>query len=167
MSRREQGELEAGMSLLCGSSRGSEERPRHCCGPKLHGDWDGRRSGEGFETTAPFGPQLRLCLGAASPGPVYGSFALGQRGSPRRGSTFLSPAGCGVKISVSAAGLLRCGRRTGKSPGREMAEPEPQSCRPEEGRAPRDSARLQLHPPAVQPQRWNLEAWEGLAPRSG
>lgn len=122
------------MSLLCGSCRGSEERPRHCCGTKLRGDWDGRRSpGEGFETTAPLGPQLRLRLGAASPGPVYGSFALGQRGSPRRGSTSLSPAGCGVKISVSAAGLLRCGRRTGKSPGREVAEPELPSRRPEEG----------------------------------
>lgn len=49
------------------------------------------------------------------------------------GSASLSPAGRGVKILVSAAGLLRCGRRTGKSPGGEAAEPESQSWRSEEG----------------------------------
>lgn len=88
------------MSLLCGSRRGSEERPRHCCGTKLRGDWDGRRSrGEGFETTAARGPQLRLCLGAASPGPVYGSFALGQRGGPRRPAPHSAPLGINIFVS--------------------------------------------------------------------
>lgn len=130
------------MCLFCGSHRGWEERPGHCAGTRSRREWDGRRSrGEGFETTAPLGPHLRPRLGRRRKSvfclrfPCFGLVPdlLRPAGVCRWGSAPTSPTGRGVRILVSAAGLLRCGRRTGKSPGREAAESEPQSWRREEG----------------------------------
>lgn len=90
--------------------------------------------------------------------PDQDSRAPGGRGSPRGrapssapgGSASSPPAGRGspAKMSVSAAGLLRCGGRTGRSPpGREAAEPGPQSWRcGRVGAPPRASSPVHLSP---------------------
>ena len=147
----------------------------HCSGTKTPGDWVGWRSlGEEFGAVTPLSPRLRTCLGLRGTPQVlprapwrWASAAAPDGAHPAVlswGQHLRLRAARGVKISVQGAGLA-VGRRTGRSPGREAAAPEPQSRRPEEAqghlRTPSASSR------SLAPQGWDLEAWEGLAPSPG
>lgn len=142
MSRRERG---SSWRLRCACFAAPAEAPR-----KDHvtdvapGRVGSRTVGEvvarGLRSLRPPGPRLRPRLGRRGKSvsclqfPCAGPVPDGPHPTVLpRGSASLSPAGRGVTISVSAAGLLRCGRRIGNSPGGEAAEPESQSWRPEEG----------------------------------
>ena len=134
----------------------------HCSGTTSPGDWGGWRS-RGGRICLRYAPRsrLRTYLGLCGTHQVLAR--LPGAGPARRPPTasiprcsagdqhFRLPAARGVELSVPGAGLV-VGRRAGRSPGREAAEPEPQSWRPEEGQGhlgiPRASSRIADRPSA-------------------